>query len=173
MLFRSEAVGLEDSDQEEEDMHVLQEQIYRNCCQILQDDFSHCVLELSHRRLNYAAGFIYCDCLALERSLTEAQYIQMIHRHVGVSLQREIRLLVGKKVPDIEMIAQSYESVITLKNLEAFRSQKPIYFYEHELHGQEGNTILCKKELDTLVEAIQHGERDRSEEHTSELQSPR
>lgn len=158
-----ETTGVGDPDKEEADMRALREQIYHNCCQILQEDSNHCVLEISHHRLHYAAGFIYCDYMAQERNLTETQYIQLIHRHVGISLQREIRLLVGKKVPDIEMIAQSYESVGTLKNLEAFRSQQPIYFYEHELQAHEEKAVLCKRELDALVEVIELGDHNRIE----------
>ena len=112
---------------------------------------------------------IYCDYMAQERNLTEAQYIQMIHRSVGISLQREIRFLVGKKVPDIEMIAQSYESAASLKNLEAFRSQKPIYFYEHELQAHEDKTVLCKRELDALIEAIERGEHSKIEARVEAL----
>jgi len=164
-----ETACAEEYDEEETDMRVLREQIYRNCCQILQDDSNHYVLEISHHRLNYAAGFIYCDYMAQERHLTEAQYIQMIHRQFGVSLQREIRLLVGKKVPDIGMIAQSYESAATLKNLEAFRSQKLVYFYEHELQAHEERTVLCKRELDALIKAIELGGHDEIEAQVEAL----
>lgn len=164
-----EAAGTGEFDMEEADMHILREQVRHNCCQILQEDSNHCVLEVSHHRLNYAAGLIYCDYMAQERNLTETQYIQMIHRSVGVSIQREIRFLVGKKVPDIEMVAQSYESVATLKNLEAFRSQKPIYIYEHELQAHEDKTVLCKRELDALVEAIELGEPDKIEARVEAL----
>lgn len=158
-----EIANVGEFDEEETNMHALREQIHRNCRQILQEDSSHCVLEISHRRLNYAAGFIYCDYMAQERNLTEVQYIQMIHRHIGISLQREIRLLVGKKVADIEMIAQSYESAASLRNLEAFRSQEHIYFYEHELQSHEEKNVLCKRELDALIKSIELGDHDRIE----------
>jgi len=164
-----ETAGGEECDGEEADMRVLREQIYRNCCQLLQDDSGHCVLEISHHRLNYAAGFIYCDYMAQERNLTESQYIQLIHRHSGISLQREIRLLVGKKVPDIGMISQSYESAATLKNLEAFRSQKLIYFYEHELQAHEEKTVLCKRELDALIKSIELGDHEKIEAQVEAL----
>lgn len=158
-----ETANADEADEEETDMRPLREQIYHNCCQILQDDSNHCVLEISHNRLNYAAGFIYCDYMAQERNLTEVQYIQLIHRHVGISLQREIHLIVGKKVPDIEQIAQSYESVGMLKNLEAFRSQKPAYFYEHELQAHEEKAVLCRKELDALIKSVELGDHDKIE----------
>ena len=53
-----EIANVGEFDEEETNMHALREQIHRNCRQILQEDSSHCVLEISHRRLNYAPGFI-------------------------------------------------------------------------------------------------------------------
>lgn len=56
-----EAAGTGEFDMEEADMHILREQVRRNCCQILQEGSNHCVLEVSHNRLNYAVGLIYPD----------------------------------------------------------------------------------------------------------------
>jgi len=154
-----EIAGIEEDDEESTNLYALREQVFNSYRQFLQEDSDHCLLELSHNRINYAGGFLYCDYMAREHSLTEAQYIQRLHR-LGISLQREIRLLVGKKVPDISEIDQSYESVRSLKNLEAFRSEKLIYFYEQELQEKEERSVLCKSELDALIKAISMGEHD-------------
>jgi len=164
-----ETAAVDDSDEVEYNMRALRDQIYRNCCQFLLADSNHFILEISHHRLNYVAGFLFCDYMAQERKLTELQFIQLIHKQFGASLQQEIRLLVGKKVPDIEFIPQSYESAATLKNLEAFRSQKLIYFYEHELQAHEEKTVLCKRELDALIKAVESGEHDKIEAQVDAL----
>lgn len=163
-----EIADIDEDDEEGTDLHALREQIFHGCRKILQEDSDHCVLEISHNRLNYAGGFLYCDYMAQERDLTEAQYIQRLQRF-GISLQREIRLIVGKKVPDISLIAQSYDSVRSLKNLEAFRSEKLIYFYEQELQEKEERSVLCKSELDALIKAISLGDHDKIEERVETL----
>ena len=158
-------------DGDETDMALLRSQIYTNCRQLLQEDAGHCVLELSHARRSYAMGFVYCGYMAEERGVTEALFIQQLHRQLGVSVQRELRFIVGRRVADIADIAQSYESVGTMRNLMAFRSQKPVYWYEHELQEppEEGRTVLLRRELDALIEAIERGEHRLIEERVQDL----
>ncbi len=154
-----------------EDMDALREQIRQSCRQLLQEDADHCVLEIARSGLNYAAGFIYCDYMAEEKDLTESQYIQQFHRRLGVSSQREVRFIVGKRVQDIGSIARSYESVAAMKNLIAFRSQKPVYWYEHEFQepAAEERASLLRREVDALVEAIERGEHALIEKRVQEL----
>lgn len=136
----------------------LREQLYQSCRKILEADASHCVMEISPTRASTAIGFLYCDYMAADRGLTEAQYIRQLHRQLGVAVQRELLFLVGRRVQDVEQISASYESAGTLRNLVAFRGPKPIYWYEQELQEQTAGSVLLRQELDALVEAVERGE---------------
>ena len=150
---------LEDID-DEEGLRALQRQLYSTCQQILKKDSNHCVFDVSLDRSSYGIGFIYCDDMAARKNCTEEQYIRQLYKNLCVSMQREICLLVGRKVPDISQISQSYESACALKTLRSFRGQKQIYYYEEELQEQQGNNVLCKKALDDLIIAIERNEQD-------------
>ncbi len=159
--------GNEDEDVTAPD--VMREQVYRNCRQILQAEASHCVLEITHNHLNYAVGVIFCDYMAEDKNLTETQYIQQLHRLLSTSTQREIRFIVGKRVRDLELVDQSYETAVAMKSLVAFRSQKAIYWYEHELQDKEERAVLLRRELDSLIEAIERGEHTLIESRVQQL----
>lgn len=166
-----ETAGEPDADGDETETALARSEIYQNCRQFLQEDANHCVLELSHNRQSYAVGLIFCDYMAQEKGVTETQYIQQLHRYLGVSSQREVRLIAGRRVQELEQMAQSFESAVVIRNLVAFRSQKPVYWYEHELQEppEEEKIILLRRELDLLVEAIERGEHGLIEQRVQEL----
>ncbi len=166
-----EIAGEADADGDGSELAVLREQVYQNCRQYLQEDADHCVLEISNNRQSYAVGLIYCDYMAEDRGLAEGQYIQQLHRHLGVSVQREVRFIAGRRVQDLEQVSQSYESAMALRNLVPFRSQKPVYWYEHELQEppEEERTVLLRRELDRLIEAVERGEHGLIETRVREL----
>lgn len=166
-----ELAGEPDDDGEPEELAILRDQVYQNCRQFLQEDAGHCVLEFAQDRLYYAGGLLYCDYMAEEKGLTEAQFIQQLHRHLCVSIRRETRFIVGRRVQDMEQAAQSYESAMMIKSLVAFRSQKPIYWYEHEFRDLpvEERSPLLRREMDDLVEAIERGEHGLIETYVQKL----
>ena len=166
-----EIPGEPDGSGEPEDLAVLRNEVYRNCRQLLQEDAGHCVMEISRDRLYYAGGIIYCDYMAEEKGLTESQYIQQLHRQLCVSTRREVRFIAGRRVQGIEQAAQSFESAMIIKSLVAFRSQKPVYWYEHEFRDppEEERAHLLRRELDSLVEAIERGEHGLIETRVREL----
>ncbi len=45
--------------------------------------------------------------------------------------------------------------------LQAFRGQKPIYYYEDEVQEKQEKDLLCKQNLDALIQAIERNELDK------------
>lgn len=159
-------VEITDFEDEEEELGVFREKLFRACCQLLEEDSDHCLPDVYQNSTSTGIGYIFCGYMAEEKHCTEAEYIQWLGKSLGISLQREVRLLVGKKVEDIEDIVQSYKTVSILKNLRAFRRQKLIYYYEDEIQEeQQEKELLCRKNLDLLILAIESNkpERIRSE----------
>ena len=60
----------------------IREQLYQCCHKILEADAGHCVMEISATQASTAVGFLYCDYMAADRGLTEAQYIRQLHRQL-------------------------------------------------------------------------------------------
>lgn len=46
-----------------------------------------------------------------------------------------------------------------LSSLQAFHSKKDIYYYEEEVQVNQGGIVLCKKNLDALISAIEQGDK--------------
>ncbi len=128
-----ETANFEDIELDEEKQNIFKERLYQICCQLLEKDSNHCLPDIYRNSISTGIGYIFCDYMAEEKHYTETQYIQWLHKSLGISLQQEVRLLVGKKVRDIGEISKSYKTVSMLKNLQAFRGQKPIYYYEDEV----------------------------------------
>ncbi len=160
-----------DSDEEEDadELAGLRTRIRQSCRQLLQGDGDHCVVELSTEQLTCSVGFVCCDYMAQERGLTEVLFVQQLHRHLAVSAQRELRIIAGEKVEDLEQIDRSYRSAKDLKTLLAFRGQKSVYWYEQELEEREKGSMLLRQQLDRLVEAVEQGEHGAIERCVDEL----
>ncbi len=146
---------------EEGELRTVQRKLYQNCRKLLREDSTHCVFDVSQDRVSYGVGFLYCDYMAARAGGTEREYLQEFHRKLEVLMQREIRLLVGKKVADIRQVSVSYGTACILRPLEAFHSQKPIYIYEDEAQVKQGGIVLCKESLDALFSAIEQNEQDK------------
>ncbi len=150
----------QDVDAEEGELRALQRKLYQSCQNLLREDSAHCVFDVSQDRVSYGVGLIYCDYMAAKAGCTEQEYLRELHRKLEVLMQQEVRLLVGKKVPEIRQVSVSYGTACILRPLEAFHSRKPIYVYEDEAQVRQGGIMLCKERLDELFTAIEQNEQD-------------
>ena len=137
-----EFCGAQDVDAEEGELRMQQRKLYQNCRKLLREDSAHCVYDVSQDRVNYSVGLIYCDYMAARAGCTEQEYLQEFHRRLEVLMQQEIRMLVGKKVPDIHLVSTSYGTACMLRPLEAFHSRKPIHIYEDEMQVRQSGIVL-------------------------------
>ncbi len=153
-----EFCNLEEVEAGEGELREQQRKLYQACKAILKGDRAHCVFDVSQDVVNYGIGLIFCTSMAARQNCTEEQYLLQLHKDLELRLQGEVRLLVGKRVPDIAQISQSYGTACMLHSLEAFHNKKSIYYYEDEIQVKPGGIALCKEHLDALLFAIERNE---------------
>ena len=164
-------IEIEISGPEEDDsgLRSLQQELQGVCRKLFPEHSGHYVFDISQSSAFYGGGIIYCDSMAEKRKCTETQFIQQLHRSLGISLQRDVRLLVGEKVPEIGLLFRSYQTVTALKTLAAFRGQKAVCYYEDEMQVPPGRAGLCKEHIGALLRAIERDDPERIRAATAEL----
>ncbi len=138
---------------------ALQRDLYEVCQEILKEDGTHAIFDVSHDEKSYDTGFIYCDYMAAKQECEEEEYLKNFQRKIETHLGRPVYMLIGKKVKDISSISKSYGTACILKSLVAFHSKKNIYFYEDEVQINQGGIVLCKNSLDALISSIEQNEK--------------
>ena len=122
----------------------------------------------------YDAGFLYLGKMGAELKITDEIYLKDMMEHLKRVCDFPIIMLVGKMVHGIDAISKSYTNVRMLHSLQGFRERKDIYFYEEEYQIRDNGILLCKKQLDSLIEAIELNDqiqiRQRVDEFHEEMQ---
>lgn len=120
----------------------------------------HCLKDIPGYEEDYEIGLIYSDYMAKERDMSEHEFMERLYKaleHEGFSIP--VVLLIGKSVDDLAKISYSYSSASTLRSFKNFREKKSIYFYEEEMQINERKVALCKKELDSIIAAIEQNDK--------------
>lgn len=138
---------------------ALQRDLYSACQELLQEDRSHAIFDVSYKDKSFDIGFIFCDYMAAKMDMDEEDYLNRLHRELEKRLKRPVCMLVGKRVQNIAAISKSYGTSCILKSLVAFYVKKNIYFYEQEVKVKQNGIILCKNSLDDLIRAIEQDEK--------------
>lgn len=146
-------------EREDGEYRQLQRKLYQACQDFLKEDSTHCFFDMSWNEKNYDIGFIYCDYMAKKQGISETEYLSNFQESLELALQHPVKLLAGKKVPDISGLAKSYSTACVLNSLEAFRAKKKMYFYEEEVQIHSGGIVLCKQSLDALISAIEQNDK--------------
>ncbi|MCR5215210.1 MAG: response regulator [Eubacterium sp.] len=123
--------------------------------QILGDDENHLIYDVSLNSDIYDTGFIYCDYMALNRGMDDIGFLNDFQKKLEEAVGEKVKIISGKKVPDISAISKSYSSAFILKSQEVFHESRPIITYEREMSLNSNKTRLCKNSLDNLIEAIE------------------
>ena len=75
--------------------------------------------------------------------------------HTGEILGLPVIMIVGKEEKNLEKIAKSYSTARRVRSFQGFREKKEIYYYEEEMQIHTNGIMLCKKNLDILLNAIE------------------
>ena len=126
--------------------------------QILGDDNNHLIYDVSLNHSVYDTGFIYCDYMAEDKDMDDFEFLLDLSNRLKASLKRNVRILSGKKVPDISQVSKSYSSACILKSQEVFHEVRPVVIYEREMSINPNKATLFKKSLDDLVKAIEQSD---------------
>ena len=147
---------------EEEDSYIRQthRKLYQTCQSLLGEDANHVILDTSSDKNSHDIGLILCDYMYKDKKATEEEYLLWLRDEIAAKLRFHVRMLVGKRINQISNISKSYSTVRILKSFEGFRPSKDIYFYEDEVHINQGGGVLCKQYIDDLIKAIELNEED-------------
>ena len=147
----------EESSEEEDDydLRVLQKQMFAACKEILKENPSHFIFDVSYDKDNYDVGFIYCENMARRRDMTEKEFFEMFLKRLEVLFLKPVRIMCGKTVPDVASLSKSYSSCVRISSIMGFHKQKNLYFYEEDIQFSQNGIVLCKNSLDEVISAIQ------------------
>ena len=130
-----------------------QKQLYSICKDYLQDDSQHCVMDVSIQEKVYDVGFILCRYMYESSDIKE--YLGDFIKYLREILGLPVIMIVGKEEKNLEKIAKSYSTTRMVRSFQGFREKKEIYYYEEEMQIHTNGIMLCKKNLDILLNAIE------------------
>jgi two-component system response regulator YesN len=142
-------------DEDDYDLRILQKQMFSACKDILKENASHFIFDVSYDKDNYDVGFIYCENMATRRDLTEREFFEMFLKKLEVLFPKPVRIMCGKTVPDVSSLSKSYSSCIRISSIMGFHMQKNLYLYEDDIQFSQSGIVLCKNSLDEVISAIQ------------------
>ncbi len=130
-----------------------QKQMYRACADYLQDDSSHCVMDVSIQEKVYDVGLLLCGYMY--ESTDIKKYLEDFIKYLREILGLPVIMIVGKEVKNLEETAKSYSTSRMVRSVQGFREKKTVYYYEEEMQIHTHGIMLCKKSLDILLNAIE------------------
>lgn len=136
----------------------LRQKLSANVAAFLGRDEDHCIKDALGYEEDYEIGFIYCDYMMEVQNNTLDEYLTSLLEAAGANLGISVILLVGKEVEDISKISRSYSTACVLRSFKGFRAEKSIYYYEEEIQVNQSKVILCKQNLDRLVQAVEQND---------------
>ncbi|MDD6811282.1 MAG: response regulator [Lachnospiraceae bacterium] len=145
----------------DEEKRTFQRDIFDYCLNFLEKDADHCVFDVSGHEKIYDIGFVYCDYMAECMGVEENEYFHQFLDYLRSNLSVSVNMLIGKKVEDISNITKSYTTVCMLHSFQGFQTKKDIQYYEEDVQVGVNSIILCKKDLDALVYAIEQNDQEK------------
>lgn len=151
-----EAIEGEDSDEEN---RTYLRKVYDASGEFLKEYRDYCVLDVADSEKIYDIGFLFCDSLLKKLKLTPKEYLEDFLKYLKDITKLPLIMLVGKWVNGIQSISRSYGTACMLRSLQGFREKKEIYYYEEEYQVSDSGVVLCKKNLDAMISAIEQNNR--------------
>lgn len=142
----------------DEEKRTYQRRLSEICIEYLGDYADHCVFDVSGKENIYDIGFVYCEYMAERDFRTEKKYLENFLTYLRESVKLPVVMLVGKKVDNIRNIAKSYSTACILRSCQGFKNHKAIYYYDDEVQVSGSGVVLCKKEIDNLLQAIEQNQ---------------
>ncbi|QFJ55153.1 response regulator transcription factor [Pseudobutyrivibrio xylanivorans] len=142
----------------DEDKKAQLAKVYSAALDYLKDDAIFCIRDISDSEQVFDIGFIYSESMGKRLQMTSKEYLNDFLDYLIANTNLPLTMLIGKNVSGIRNISKSYGTANMLHSLQGFREKKNIYFYEEEYKVGETGLIICKKELDALIAAIERGE---------------
>ena len=148
--------GVDWLESDDTEKSACQKRLYRACSEYLQQDWPHCVMDVSRHEKIYDIGFILCGYMW--KDVGDRNYLAGFLEYLRGVLDMPVIMLCGKEVKKINDIAKSYSTARMLRSFQGFREKKQIYFYEDEVQVHSDGVVLCKNSLDILLRAIEQND---------------
>jgi len=152
------AENMLDDEMSDDEKRACQRKLFEVCIEYLNDYADYCVFDVSGIEKIYDIGFLYCDFMSEESLETEKEYLENFLSFIMSEAKIPVIMLAGKKVDDISNIAKSYSTACILRSCQGFKNSKDIYYYDEEIQVSNNGAILCKKEIDSLLTAVEQNE---------------
>lgn len=140
----------------DDEIHMLKNRLQEACKTFLGEDGDHILSDIYALEETYDIGFVYCDYMAQDKELTMEEYLLGMQSYVeSFHPDLKVSLLIGKGVTDISKLSNTYSSACALRTLKGFKERKRVYYYEDEVQANPTKVMICKKNLDSLIGAIE------------------
>lgn len=144
----------------DEELRTMRKHLFQNCLKYLGLDGDHCFEDIPGFAEDYEIGFVYCDIMAERRGMSTKHFLEELQKKAeGEKFCVPVILLAGKQVEDIGKLSHSYRSACVLRSFKSFRLEKSIYYYEEEVQVNQGRILLCKQNLDRLIQSVEQNDR--------------
>ena len=162
--------GTDDMENDEENnIKIMQRKVYQAGREILKEDKTHLIFDVSRDEDSYDIAMVFCDCMASDRGYTEEGFFEWFHNELQKKTNVPIKMYVGKGVTGIRNISKSYYTVRILKSSEAFRDHKDINYYDDMASVNQAGVVLCKPCLDNLISIIEKNEKEKIKDSVEDL----
>lgn len=142
----------------DEEKRACQKKAAQICADYLGEFAGHCVLDVSSEEDIYDIGVVYCEYMAKRDRRSEKEYLESFLSYLREAAGIPVVMRVGKRVEDIRNIAKSYGTACILRSCLSFKNRKNIYYYEEEIQMSESGVVLCKQEIDALLQAVEQNQ---------------
>lgn len=142
----------------DEEKKGFQRKLYAAAVDYLKEDANLCILDVCDSDKIYDIGFLFFASLAQKLKMTEKDYLENFLASVVQVANVPVTILVGKHVNGIAAVSKSFGTANMLRSLQGFRERKQIYYYEEEYQISDTGILLCKKQLDELIKAVELNE---------------
>ena len=149
----------------DDEIQTLKNKLFEASKNFLGEDADHLLNDVYGLEETYDIGFVYCDYMAQSQEISMDEYLQKMQAYVEKFHEGlRVSLMVGKGVSDVGKLSNTYSSACALRTLKSFKERKKVYYYEDEVQANPSKVMICKKNLDRLIEAIEQNNRAEIEE---------
>ena len=154
----------------DDEIQTLKNRLFEASSLFLGEDADHLLSDVYGLEETYDIGFVYCDYMATAHGLSMEDFLLKMQKNIeAFHSDLKISMLVGKGVSDICKLSNTYSSACALRTLKSFKERKKVYYYEEEVQANPSKVMICKKNLDRLIEAIEQNNAAEIEESVSQF----
>lgn len=139
----------------EDEKREQQQNFYQNMVRWLGQNYYNVIIDMNQFKDCYDIGLIYDKRLALEKEMSEKEYILNLKTSMKQIQKFDFFIYIGQKVNEIEEISLSYKSAAIAKLLSDFSFNNNIVYYDETNEKKEISYDKGKQYMDYLIHKIE------------------